>query len=198
MSIRYEFHKPIGVCKEKAKAFARIKHHQTIKTKTLIDRIQRASSLTHSDIKATLIALAETLTEELSMGNRVHLEGLGYFSLAMQAEIKQQDDGTFQTQKPRIKNIKFIPEKTLLKQFANLHFRAKDHNANIPQGLTLEEAKTIARNLLQETPAVFTPKQFAYAANIKLYTAYNILHALENQNIIRNIGTTRRKLYAQP
>lgn len=197
MSIYYDFHKQSGALGDKEKVFARVAHLHTINTKDLFEQIEKASSLTRGDLKAALDAITEALTSKLSLGHRVHLDGLGYFSLAMQADVVQLENGHYKAKQPSIKNINFLPEKPFLQRFSDVSFTAKKYVPNSPRSLSKEDAQTVLKALFSEKP-VFTAAQFAETAKIPLQMAYPILRELEESGAIRNVGSPRRKVYIRP
>lgn len=197
MSIYYDFHQQSGALGDKEKVFARVAHLHTISTKDLFEQIEKASSLTRGDLKAALDAISEAISNELRLGHRVHLDGLGYFSLAMQAEVVQLENGHYKAKHPSIKNINFNPEKSFLQRFDNVNFTAKKTMPNSPRSLSKEEAQSVLNTLFSEKP-VFTATQFAETARISLQMAYPILRKLEEGGTIRNVGSPRRKVYIRP
>ena len=60
--------------------------------KRMGERIETATAMTVADLVGALIALKHELAEQLKLGNRVHLPGLGYFSLAVRGELYEDEE----------------------------------------------------------------------------------------------------------
>ena len=61
--------------------------YETVGLERMGERIETATAMTVADLVGALIALKHELAEQLKLGNRVHLPGLGYFSLAVRGEL---------------------------------------------------------------------------------------------------------------
>ena len=61
-------------------------------TKELAKRINHACSVTESDVAAVLQALGQCVCEELLDGNRVEIDHIGTFSLALTCKNKRKED----------------------------------------------------------------------------------------------------------
>lgn len=197
MSIYYDFHKQSGIFKGKEKVIARVTHQTTINSQTLFDNIDQGTSLTKADLIAAVEAIVSAMSSELRAGHRVHLNGLGYFSLTMDAEVVQQDNGHYKAKHPTIKTINFTPEKSFRQRFADVSFTAKKHIPNVARPLTKSQSLAAIETLFSESPA-FTASQFAAVTQVPLSVAYSMLRELENEGVVKNIGTPRRKIYIRP
>lgn len=82
MSILYEFYRnPDSQGTNKKRYHARVVPCGRISTDQLAKEIQKECSLTVSDVKSVLIALADKMAEHLGEGRKVHLEDIGYFQV---------------------------------------------------------------------------------------------------------------------
>ena len=67
--------------KEVVHLHARVARSKTISIWSLGDDIQKATSLTKSDLRAVLCEMSDRFVEELQKGNCVHIDGIGYFQI---------------------------------------------------------------------------------------------------------------------
>ena len=82
MKVEYDLYKspPREVDgKEVVHLHARVARSKTISIWSLGDDIQKATSLTKSDLRAVLCEMSDRFVEELQKGNCVHIDGIGYF-----------------------------------------------------------------------------------------------------------------------
>lgn len=132
MGLQYDFYPtPSPINKEgETKLHARAITNGTISTDGLAELISSATSLSPADLKAALVALADTMTSELKNGRRVHLEGLGYFNLTLTCEpISSPKE--IRAESVSVKNIVFRPEANWRKSFRAFHperVRVKNHS----------------------------------------------------------------------
>ncbi len=111
MSLQYDFYAnpaPVGSGK-KPKLHARVKTTGTTTTQKLADLIKVSTSLSSADVKAALDALAEAVAFELRSGRRVHLEGMGYFSLSLSCPPIDSPK-EIRAESVKVRNIVFRPD----------------------------------------------------------------------------------------
>lgn len=63
--------------------YGRAQHVNIVETEALAKRIQQNCSMKESDVVAVITELIEVMQDELQRSNKVHLNGLGYFSLGI-------------------------------------------------------------------------------------------------------------------
>lgn len=118
MAIRYDLYTiPDPRDKENELYHVRIVPDPPTTTKMMEERIEERCTLTTTDVKAALSALADIMKEELLQGRRVHLRGIGYFYLTL--KTVPTDNDVVNIQKVRapqveIKSVTFRPEKELI------------------------------------------------------------------------------------
>ncbi|MDR1200051.1 MAG: hypothetical protein LBL58_00270 [Tannerellaceae bacterium] len=86
MSLHYDFYEnPVSKDSDgRPKLHARVVTTGTMNTDQLAQYIHDMCTLTSADVKASLISLVEVMANELALGRRIHLEGLGYPSFPRQ------------------------------------------------------------------------------------------------------------------
>ena len=116
MNIKYELH-AIRNAEGKGgiRKFVRLFTDSPADGKTMGQTIQASCTLTESDIQATLVAIGRQMASELKHGRRVHIPEVGYFSLSAGIDNKHINGETAtQTDRIRVRNIRFRPEASLL------------------------------------------------------------------------------------
>ncbi len=133
MSILYDFYTnpvPNG-SNRKPRLHARVQTTGTTTTQRLAEYIKETTSLSTADVKAALDALAEAISFELSFGQRVYLEGLGYFSLTLTCPAIESSR-EIRAESVKVKNIVFRPDVDWKKRFRNASLeKARDKNHSL-------------------------------------------------------------------
>ena len=85
MAIQFELYKSPRPKDEEGQELyhARVVNFQHIDTDYLAGEIQIATSLTKGDVKAVLDSLSHFMGDRLREGERVHLDGIGYFQVKL-------------------------------------------------------------------------------------------------------------------
>ncbi len=92
--------------------FPEVQRGTTVTTELLTQRIEERCTVTRPDIKAVIDALVNAMQYSLKAGEKVHIDGLGYFYLNILAKgVESKEDYDIS------KNIKaircrFLPEST--------------------------------------------------------------------------------------
>ncbi len=194
MAINYDIYKNSGCLRSENKHHLRIIENKTTTSIALAERIEKACSLTTSDVKAALSALASSVREELLAGNGIHLEGLGYLSLAMEGEIEPDRNGRLRVKHPRVSNVLFRPEKALMRKLQDAQFTITKHAGKHSRNLSEAETEQIVSRLLEKR-TFFTAQQFATASGMTQATAYRTLRKLSDNGTLKNIGTPSRMIF---
>jgi predicted histone-like DNA-binding protein len=159
----------------------------------VIRRIHNVSSLTTGDIKNTLANLSEILGKLLSEGNRVQLEGIGYFTPTLSATQPIKNDTKRRGAKVQLKTIHFRPDKELLGNFEEMHFNQSKFGAHSNR---LSEVEIDLR--LKEyfaTQPFLTRASFQRLCTMARTMAAEHLKRLRNEGKLRNVGTSNQPIY---
>ena len=124
MAIDYKLMRATGGLPKNAELKVITVERQTASLRRMSKSIEQATSLTTGDILATIIALKSEMIAELKMGNRVHIPGIGYFSLALKGDIYRDS----RSNRPRLRNaairkIKFRPDAEFLHDLGGIEIR---------------------------------------------------------------------------
>ena len=196
MSIEFDFYKTNGALAKKQPYHVRVVEHSTVQTDELAQHIQEGTTLSIPDIKGTLSALSSEMVSQLNMGRRVHIDGLGYFSLAIDGEVTTDKNNQLRLKNPVVRSIRFQPEEQLMKKFQNASFSCQHHKGNASSEHDEQSIKKIVDELLTQR-GFFRPLDFMKAANLTHSTGYRILKSLLKEQYIENIGTPGQLLLAK-
>lgn len=113
MPVNYKIYKSNAKNATNGKYYARAIYKETVDIKQLAATMQNNCTVKQSDILAVLTELAEVMKQEFLRGNRVKLDGLGYFKVTLRS--KGADDVTKFTAADNITGIRllFIPETSI-------------------------------------------------------------------------------------
>ena len=87
MAVRYKLLKTTGGLPKNADFKVVPMEYGTVGLKQMQGHIERATSLTLADLVGVLEALKTEMLDQLALGNRVYLDGIGYFSLSVGGEV---------------------------------------------------------------------------------------------------------------
>ncbi len=194
MSLLYEFYRnPQPDEKEKRTYHPRVISTGKIDTKQLARDIQQSCSLTRSDVKGMLAALADKMAQYLSEGKRVYLEDIGYFKVNLQCnqEVTTIDDKG--VGKVSFKSISFRADERLKEVMK----RTKIHRSNYkPHSMPITEEEIEAK--LTEhfaTNPIITRRQFQFLCQLLKPTACRIIKRLADEGKLKNIASSRNPVY---
>lgn len=195
MAVPYKLLKTKGNLPKNAEMRAVLDEYSTAGIKQIAPHIVRATALTTAELVGTLEALKTELVDQLMMGNRVHLPGLGYFSLAVKGEL-YEDPHThrYRLQNARVRTVNFRPEKELMKtlqeavQFENVTYRSEPHAMPTP------EEVDAALDRLFAASQVILVGDLRSELRLSSTLAYRLAAKLEAEGRIENIGSKYRKM----
>lgn len=194
MSLLYEFYRnPQSDENEKRTYHPRVVTTGRVDTEQLARDIQQSCSLTRSDVKGMLAALADKMAQYLSEGKRVYLEDIGYFKVNLQCnqEVTEVDDKG--VGKVSFKSISFRADERLKKAMQ----RTKIHRSNLkPHSMPMTDEEIDAK--LAEhfaTNPVITRRQFQFLCQLLKPTACRIIKRLVEEGKLKNISSKQNPVY---
>ena len=153
---------------KKTKLHPRVVNSNTVNTDKLARLIEHASSPIEGDAKAALNEFCRILTSELQAGDRVHLDGLGYFYLTLAAPPIESDKEIC-AESVKVKSIAFLPEAALKKQFKIVTIR-RVKRKNHSQSLSETELDEILADYFKEHTSI-TRRSFQELCGLTKSTA---------------------------
>lgn len=194
MSLLYEFYRnPQSDENENQAYHPRVITTGRVDTEQLARDIQQSCSLTRSDVKGMLAALADKMAQYLSEGKRVYLEDIGYFKVNLQCnqEVTEVDDKG--VGKVSFKSISFRADERLKKAMQ----RTKIYRSNLkPHSMPLTDEEIDAK--LAEhfaTNPVITRRQFQFLCQLLKPTACRIIKRLVEEGKLKNISSKQNPVY---
>ena len=135
MAANYDFYQNPPSAKRKQRLHARVITSGTVSTNELAKEIQSRSTMSSADVKGVLTALKDVITAHFRDGERVHIEGLGYFQITLSCPSVRTTH-EIRAESIRFKSVAFRPENELLKQLKTMSFERvseKRHSRNHPE-----------------------------------------------------------------
>ena len=196
MAVLFDFYEapPKEGEENKLRVYARPVLTSTVSTEEVASIIHERCSLTVGDVIAALKGLGRVLGEQLRDGRRVHLEGIGYFSVSLECHnIKTRKD--MRADKVSIKAVKFMADKELkgevmLAKAERSNFRS--HSARLSNE---EVDRRVAEYFRENT--VMTRRDFQNICQVKMGVAFKHIHRLVEEGKIKNIGIIRQPIYVK-
>ncbi len=164
----------------------------TITTKKFAKEIEVSTSMTKGDVKGLLASISQLLSGYLADGKRVHIEGLGYFQLAITAPAFK-DPSKMRGDYIRVKGINFFPEKELMDNFKDINFK-KATNKKHSDKLTNKDIENLLSNYFK-SHSYMKRADFQYLCGFTKTTALRHIRILVNNNILKANGNRNSPLY---
>ena len=197
MSIQFDFYNtpsPEGIVHEKEASYhARVVAKQTIDTEDIVRRIQERSTLSKGDIMAVLSELRDVVKQGLLDGNNVQLNGIGVYSLTLEAP-KDASPKKTHAQSIAVKRIDFRADRKLRKEImSEAHFErssTKNHSAHI----SIYEIDALLIDYFEEHTYI-TRQRFETLCQFTKNTALRHLKRLVEEGRLINTNTSRNPNY---
>lgn len=139
MYVDYDFYQnPIPAnSNRKPRLHARVVSKKTASTKELAKEIQDCTTMSEADVNGVLTALRQAITRHLRNGEKVHIEGIGYFELTLSCPpVRRPND--IRAESVRFKSVAFRPDREFkddLRSLTLVRVKEKRHSRK----LTAEE-----------------------------------------------------------
>ena len=194
MSIEYDFYRnPNSQGTNKKRYHARVVSGDRISTDELAEEIQNECSLTKADVKAVLIALGDKLAKHLGEGNKVYLEGIGYFQVNLKCKEEVRSTHAIRSENVEFKSVSYRADNELKKRLQNQKIQRslkKVHSITMT-----EEEIDQALTEYFKTHETLTRHQFQTLCSQLKSTAHRILLKLVKDGKLRNVGTSHSPVY---
>ena len=197
MSIQFDFYNtpsPEGIINEKKSRYhARVVTKQTLDSEDIIKRISERCTLSKGDITAVLSELRDVVKQGLLDGNNVLLNGLGEYSLTLEAP-KDASPTKTHAQNISVKRIDFRADRKLRKEImSEAHFErslTKKHSAHI----SIYEVDALLVDYFEEHTYI-TRQSFETLCQFTKNTALRHLKRLVDEGRLINTNTSRNPNY---
>lgn len=102
-----------GEAWKEAQLHPRIHYNGSVSTRDLCEEISYRCTLIAADVTACLSALSEVMGGRLAEGQKIHLDGIGYFYPTLTTTEPVVSSTKHKTSKVKLKGIEFQPDKEL-------------------------------------------------------------------------------------
>ena len=193
MAIKFEFYQsPNPTGSKKKRYHARVVSNKPVNTDELAEEIHAGCTLTVADIKATIISLSHKMAEHLCNGEKVHIDGIGYFQPTLKCPETRTPSAT-RAQQVRFKSVKFRADIKLTDQVKTAHTersQVKRHSAVLSD---IEIDMKLTEYFL--TNPVITRRDMERLCRFTTSTAGRHMVRLVKENKLKNINTYRNPIY---
>lgn len=195
MAVQFEFYKnPVreGEEEEEVNYHPRVVNLQHVTTQKLAAEIHTATTFGEAEVEAMLMELSRCMGNHLREGQRVHLDGIGYFQVTLQA-TEPIHSITAHANKVKFKSVNFQADKDLKGEFIGMHAQRSKYK---PHSASLSEAN-IDRLLTKyfATNPVLTRTDLQSLCCFTQSMAARHLRRLKEQGRIENIGIRTQPIY---
>ena len=194
MSIQYEFYRnPNSEGTNKKRYHARVVGYNRVSPKRLVEEVRKKCGFSEGVVENVLINLADQLTEHLVEGNKVHIEGIGYFQVNLRCKEEIRRIHGARSENIEIKSVSFRADHSLKKNLMETKIRRsriKPHSCS-----HTEESidKLLAKHF--ETNQTLTRHQFQYLSGLLKATACRFIKKLVEAGKLKNVATNRNPVY---
>lgn len=161
---------------EKKKYHVRTTNRQTIASKDLIRETVLHSGVSRSAWTGVVEELIDSLSEHLSEGKRIHINGLGYFSINISSS-ESENPKAITRRTVRVTGVNFLPEKSFLKGIRNKANFVRERYKNHTAGLSPIEVDGLLTEYFKNHRSI-TCRQFQQTCGMTRTTAYRRLAVL--------------------
>lgn len=194
MAINYEFYVTPDATGDGERTYhARVVGYNKVSTDQLASEIQHACTLTKADVKAVLAALSDTMASHLGYGDKVYLEGIGYFGVTLKCQKQVSTEEEMKRAGVSFKSVSFRADSELKKKMK----QQKVHRSKLrPHSMPLTDEQ-IDRKLAEyfSTNTVITRRQFQFLCLQTRTTAGRIIRRLVEEGKLKNISIPRNPIY---
>lgn len=193
MSIQFEFYKnPKQEEGEEPSYHPRVVNFQQVTTQRLAAEIHSATTFGKAEVEAMLMELSRCMGNHLREGERVHLDGIGYFQITLQATEPIHSINT-RADKVKFKAISFQADRDLKSSCIATHTQRSKYK---PHSASLSEEE-IDKKLTEyfATHTVLTRTDMQSLCHFTQSMASRHIRRLKGQGNIQNIGKRTQPIY---
>jgi predicted histone-like DNA-binding protein len=194
MAIQFEFYKNPQPEKEgeEPSYHPRVVNFQHVTTQRLAKEIHMATTFGKAEVEAVLMELSRCMGNHLREGERVHLDGIGYFQITLQA-AEPIHSLTTRADKVKLKSINFQADRDLKSLCMTTHLRRSKYK---PHSTSLSEEE-IDRKLTEYfvTHPVLTRTNMQSLCSFTQSMASRQIRRLKAEGKLQNIGKPTQPIY---
>lgn len=193
MAVKYDLYKtPRPTAEPDAGYHVRAMHMETVTTHEIARRIEHDTALTEGDVKNVLVSLSHYLVDCLQNGKRMHIEGTGYFSLAIEAPTVASPHD-MRAERIRVKGINYRPDKQVKTKLASTKFEREKEKSH-SETLSDEEVRLRITDYFTDH-AYMRRKDFERLCGFTRTTAIRRLNTLLDEGFLIRDGVRAEAVY---
>ncbi|MBP3773849.1 MAG: HU family DNA-binding protein [Bacteroidaceae bacterium] len=196
MAIDYDFYEASNLKAAKCDVYARPVGGQTVTTEQLARFIEKGTTATRGDIRLVLSALADEIVFQLREGNRVQVDDLGTFSIAMEGQAGRDRNGRLLLKGARIRSVRFRPCRQLMQKMGSVQFTRSNHLGHHSARVSQEEVLAAVDRMTQGG-GTFTVARFRSELGLSGGMAYKWLRQLAEDGVVSNVGARNCAVYVR-
>ncbi|MGP1436972.1 MAG: HU family DNA-binding protein [Phocaeicola sp.] len=189
--IEYEFYKSPNPNEEVTSFHPRVICKRSIGIKELSREIEHGTSLTAADVQATSVALIDYIVMHLKKGERIHIDGLGFFQISLKGP-KNAVPRSVRAESIKFKSLNFEAEKQLKKSFNNIELKHRKVRQSDNLGKTELHIKLF--RYFRTHHNISRAKMQSLCSLTKI-TATRRINAFIAEHILENEGTKHTPVY---
>ena len=193
MAIQFEFYKnPKQEDGEQVSYHPRLVNFQHVSTQKLAAEIHSATTFGEAEVEAMLMELSRCLGNHLREGHRVHLDGVGYFQITLQAS-EPIHSVEAHADKVQLKTVNFQADKDIKSSRVGIHMQRSKYK---PHSATLSEEevdKLLTKHF--ETNDVLTRRNMQSLCHFTRSMALRHLARLKEKGCLRNVSIPQQPIY---
>lgn len=190
----YENPRPQNKQDEPVTLHPRIHYNGSTSTATLRRYIQNSCSLTEGDVDAVLAALSHYVSNEMSEGHTVHLNGIGYLTPVLGCSETVTPQTKRKSTKVKLKSIKFRPDKLFKRRMGAVNITCLKQHDPLHLSLTDEQIEAKIRTYLQSHDFL-TRAALQVLCHLSRTTASRHIKRLCDAGILKNRGLRNQPIY---
>jgi len=172
----------------------RLVKKRSVTTKNLSEQIEFGTSMTRADVESVLTSLSYLLANRLADGCRIHIDGIGYFQLAITAPAIK-DPAKVRGEHISLKGINFQPDKKLIKQLGILKFR-RSKSGQHSEKLSDDEVVSLLADYFQDHSFI-TRLDFQFSCGFTKAMALRRINALMDRKKLAMSGSGHSPVYVK-
>lgn len=195
MPIKFEFYRTaVTAATSKKRYYPKVIHTRRVGTDQLSREIHKCCTLTVSDVRAVLISLNEQLAAHLENGERVHIEGLGYFYVTLKAPEVRDPKATRATS-VKVKTVRFCPDAELKELLEGAEIKRSDWRPHSRMWTSGEMDRRLSDFF--RTGQYLTRREFQQLFTLTKTTAIRHIRRLLAEGKLQNAGTRVQPVYVK-
>ncbi len=171
---------------------------RTVETDELMKEIETATSMTGSDVLGILEALHSCMVKHLSNGERVHLDGIGYFRVSLTAPPTSQPK-SIHAQQVKFKSVNYRADAKLGDKMKSA---ATERASTAGQGWRAKHSQALTQEEIEAKAVAYfadhthlTRRSFQDLCGLTRSMAVIWINRLRDSGLIKNTGTRNQPIY---